>query len=172
MKAVSWKGVAVLGLALVAASCSSRRVLVPPRVDLHAFGTIGLVRFSPQTFDGLSTRATAEFLSAIHAAQPGVRVLELGEEAPLLHTVASHALTRAGGSSLTRSTSMASARAVASSRPYSSDTNLASEYVVSSWAALFQRFGNSGCRPMGSCAASRSAISSNWPHRPSSGTSA
>ena len=63
---------------------------------------------------------------------------------------------RSGGSSLTRSTSMAWARAAASSRPYSSDTNFASEYVVSSSAALFHRSGNSGCRPMGRFSASLS----------------
>ena len=52
MKAVSWKRVSVLVAALHVASCASRKVLVPPRVDLHAFGTIGLIQFSPQRFDG------------------------------------------------------------------------------------------------------------------------
>ena len=74
------KGIAILAIALVVVACSSQRVLMPPRVDLHAFGTIGILEFTPNTFDGLNQQATREFLSAIHAAQPGVPVVELGNQ--------------------------------------------------------------------------------------------
>jgi hypothetical protein len=72
---------------LLAAACSSSRVLMPPRMDLHALGTIGLLDFTPMTRDSLNLRATREFLSSMHAAQAGVPVLELGDQAQVLHAV-------------------------------------------------------------------------------------
>jgi hypothetical protein len=80
----------------VAAGCSSGtrcvRVPVPPRVDLRAYPTVGLVTFTAggnangggKELDQLSTQ---KFLAAVQAAQPGVRVIELGPETQVLASV-------------------------------------------------------------------------------------
>jgi len=67
-------------LAAALASCSSTKILVPPRYDLGGYGAIGLLRFSPPTEDALSAFATQQFMQQLQAAQPGVRILELGTE--------------------------------------------------------------------------------------------
>lgn len=66
--------------ATLASGCASRTVLVeiPPRMDLTSFKTIGIIEFGSESADGLGETATQRFMSAIHAAQPGVRFLELG----------------------------------------------------------------------------------------------
>jgi len=78
----SWKlgGVAV---ALILAACSSSHLVqVPPRVELAAMGTIGLVEFrAPDGSGELSRETNRRFLTEIQSAQPGVPVLELGDEA-------------------------------------------------------------------------------------------
>lgn len=71
---------------LLVAACASNRVLMPPRIDLRGYGTVGMLDFTPQTFDGLNVQATREFLSVLHAAQPGIPVLELGDQQTVLRS--------------------------------------------------------------------------------------
>lgn len=89
----------MIGLALIAgvsaggAGCSSNtrtiRVAVPPRVDLHAYHSVGLVTFttSADSSADLERLATQRFLQEVQAAQPGTRVIELGREGDVLSTV-------------------------------------------------------------------------------------
>jgi hypothetical protein len=56
-------------------------VLVPPRLDLARFGTLGIVEFDASGGADLGALATREFLAALHDAQPGTPVLELGSAA-------------------------------------------------------------------------------------------
>jgi hypothetical protein len=81
----------VCALSLLGAACSSHsshRTLMPPRMDLRAYGTIGMLDFSSATSRGqLDVRAGREFLSAIQSAQPGVPVLELGDKNAVLASV-------------------------------------------------------------------------------------
>jgi hypothetical protein len=51
-----------------------------------------MLDFSPRAADGLHLQATREFLSAMHAAQPGVPVLELGDQDAVLHSLGRHML--------------------------------------------------------------------------------
>ena len=72
------------------AGCSSTRsiqVAVPPRVDLAPYRTIGLVEFSTNADKEVAALATQRFLQALHDAQPGTRVIELGPETRLLKSV-------------------------------------------------------------------------------------
>lgn len=62
-------------------------VTVPPRVDLKAFPIIGLIEFDAQPPGELGPDATQKFLGNLQAAQPGVRVLELGSRGKVLHEV-------------------------------------------------------------------------------------
>lgn len=72
-------------LALVVFGCSSRRVLVPPRLDLRQYSRIGLITFSAENAKGsLPQYATDRFSEDILAAQPGIEVLELGSVDTLL----------------------------------------------------------------------------------------
>jgi hypothetical protein len=73
----------VVAGALVLAGCSSSKVLIPPRVDLARYGTIGMIEFSSPTPD-LSHQVSKEFLGAVQSAQPGTAVLELGDQNKLL----------------------------------------------------------------------------------------
>jgi hypothetical protein len=67
-------------------------VLLPPRVDLRSYGTIALVQFSANVEGGgieQARHATQAFLEAVQYAQPGVPILELGEEKEVLRAVQS-----------------------------------------------------------------------------------
>jgi len=68
--------------------CSSTvTVPVPPRVDLHGFGTLGLVEFSSNATPTINAQTTREFSTSIHAAQPGTRIVKLGSRESLLAAV-------------------------------------------------------------------------------------
>lgn len=62
-------------------------VPVPPRVELKSFGTLGLVEFASNSSAAIDGQATLEFLSHVHAAQPGTRIVELGTRESLLAAV-------------------------------------------------------------------------------------
>jgi len=69
----------VVAVGLLTIACAKRAtVQVPPRVDLHALGTIGIVEFQSGAKGNLPAFATQRFIEALQESQPGVRVLELG----------------------------------------------------------------------------------------------
>jgi hypothetical protein len=69
----------------VVAGCSSKRVLMPPRVDLTEHFRVGLVTFTIENAKGsLHEVATEQFLADVLYGQQGVEVLELGDAAELL----------------------------------------------------------------------------------------
>lgn len=77
--------------ALLTGCSNTRTIRVPvaPRVDLAQYQTIGLVGFASndngnQELERLSTQ---RFLAALHEAQPGTRIVELGSEAQVLGSV-------------------------------------------------------------------------------------
>jgi hypothetical protein len=81
----------VLTVPLFATACSSTKticVAVPPRMDLKPYPTIGLVAFTSSSGDhDLERLATQKFLHAVQSAQPGTRVVELGNESDVLDSV-------------------------------------------------------------------------------------
>ena len=80
------KRVALVLVGLIAAlGCAKPKVWSPPRVDLQRHGTFGLIQFDSAA--GYGAAATDRFLAAIHAAQGGVPVLELGTLSGLLEAV-------------------------------------------------------------------------------------
>lgn len=78
-------------LLLLAPGCARQPdVWVPPRIDLQAYGTLGLIEFrSPPGYGPLATR---QFVATLHAAQAGVPVLELGPLPEVLRAVGHAAL--------------------------------------------------------------------------------
>jgi hypothetical protein len=62
-------------------------VTVPPRIDLAPFPTIAVVEFAAQPAGELGKDATQRFMAELTAAQPGVRLLELGSREQVLREV-------------------------------------------------------------------------------------
>ena len=68
--------------------CShTEKVLVPPRVELKTYRTIGVIEFSTNAEDTLKPYVTQNFIQNIQSAQPGTRILELGDEDQLLRSL-------------------------------------------------------------------------------------
>ena len=67
-------------------------VPVPPRMELKVYATLGVAEFSSNYIPAVNARATREFQARIHAAQPGTRLVELGNREVLLATVGSRQL--------------------------------------------------------------------------------
>ena len=74
--------------------CASQTIAgsVPPRVDLHGYGKVGLVEFASNSSATINARATREFESHLQAAQPAVRIVGLGSRESLLAVVGSRQL--------------------------------------------------------------------------------
>lgn len=77
----------VAAVVLMAGCATTVQVPVPPRVDLAAYPTIGLVGFSSNANGDVERLSTQQFLQALQAAQPGTRVVELGREERVLRSV-------------------------------------------------------------------------------------
>ena len=80
---------AVLGTALfVFVACAEKVVtVIPPKLDLTGYGSIGVIEFSSSKHPELCELATQRFLQAMQSAQTGVPVLELGDERHVLEAV-------------------------------------------------------------------------------------
>ena len=73
---------------LMPIGCShTEKVLVPPRVELNAYRTIGVIEFSTNAEDTLKPYVTQNFIENIQSAQPGTRILELGDGDQLLRSL-------------------------------------------------------------------------------------
>lgn len=75
--------VALLAACLALGSgCASRpqqpAEYVPPRLDLTRYQALGIVELASGAKARLGAAATEEFVAAVHSAQPGTPVLELG----------------------------------------------------------------------------------------------
>lgn len=77
-------------LILATLGCAKPKVWVPPRIDLQQHGTLGLIQF--QSPSGYGKMATQQFVAAVHSAQAGVPVLELGPLAEVLDAVGHEAM--------------------------------------------------------------------------------
>lgn len=77
----------VLGIALAVSSGCASKVLMPPKVSLATYDTIGMIQFSSNVEGSLQQITSQKFLQALQSSQPGVRVLELGDERKVLQTI-------------------------------------------------------------------------------------
>ena len=77
----------LVGAALFLQLGCASKVLVPPKIDLGSYGSIGMIEFSVDADPTLRSYATQEFLQTMQMAQPGTRVLELGSEMRVLESV-------------------------------------------------------------------------------------
>jgi len=76
-------------LTLPIASCGGKKVTVeiPPQIDLTRLGTIGVVTFDVQSEEQLPGEITLKFIQHLQSAQPGVPILELGNEEKVLREI-------------------------------------------------------------------------------------
>ena len=69
---------------LLILGCS--KAMVPPRIDLGEYGTIGLVSFTSNADGNLDEYATQKFLEMVSKSQPKARFIELGSQEKLLES--------------------------------------------------------------------------------------
>jgi hypothetical protein len=81
--------VAVLAISIfILAGCShTEKILIPPKMDLRPYGTVGIIEFSTNAASDLKQTATQEYIQTVQTAQPGVRILELGGKDRVLKKV-------------------------------------------------------------------------------------
>ena len=84
----------VLLLAATLTACGGKKVTVeiPPQIDLTTMGTIGVVSFDVQSDDKLPGDLTLKVIQHMQSAQPGVPILELGNQRNVLREVGYDAL--------------------------------------------------------------------------------
>jgi hypothetical protein len=74
-------------LGVLVACAHTEKVLIPPKVDLKNYPSIGVVEFSTNAEDTLKPYVTQNFIENIQSAQPGTRILELGDADHLLRSL-------------------------------------------------------------------------------------
>ena len=84
----------VLLLAATLTACGGKKITVeiPPQIDLTTMGTIGVVSFDVQSDDNLPGDLTLKVIQHMQSAQPGVPILELGNQRNVLREVGYDAL--------------------------------------------------------------------------------
>jgi hypothetical protein len=76
------------------AGCGGKTVLVqvPPRVDMKAYETAGVIEFASNADVAINKHATQQFQRELQSAQPGTRLIELGTREAVLAAVGSSEL--------------------------------------------------------------------------------
>ena len=92
-----------LSLSILIGCSHTEKVRVPPRVDLVAYRTIGIIDFSITAESDLRQYVTQHYIQTVQSAQPGVRLLELGTKEHVLKTVSHKQLDLAAIKSIGRS---------------------------------------------------------------------
>ena len=79
--------VLAISLAILSACSHTEKVQIPPRVELKAYRNIGVIEFSTNAEDTLKPYITQNFIQNVQSAQPGTRILELGDQEQLLRSL-------------------------------------------------------------------------------------
>lgn len=79
--------VLAIALAIILGCSHTEKVLIPPRVELKAYHNIGVIEFSTNAEDTLKPYVTQNFIQHVQSAQPGTRILELGDQEQLLRAL-------------------------------------------------------------------------------------
>ena len=88
-------------LAALSAGCAGKRIMVPPRLDLQPYGSVGLVTFTVENAKGqLHDFATQRFAEEVLAGQSGIEMLELGNADSLVRRVGESAFGPAAAQAL------------------------------------------------------------------------
>jgi len=76
-----------IALTMLLGCSHTEKVLIPPRVELKAYHNIGVIEFSTNAEDTLKPYVTQNFIQNVQSAQPGTRILELGDQEQLLRAL-------------------------------------------------------------------------------------
>jgi hypothetical protein len=76
MRSVKFSAV-VMGAILLFWGCGPK-ILLPPRVDLRPYGTLGMIELSSNAKGNLAQYTSQKILHSLQEAQPGTAVVELG----------------------------------------------------------------------------------------------
>jgi hypothetical protein len=87
IKRVDFIMILAIVLALLSACSQTEKVRIPPRIELKTYHTIGVIEFSTNAEDTLKPYVTQNFIRNVQSAQPGTRILELGDKAQLLRAI-------------------------------------------------------------------------------------
>jgi hypothetical protein len=79
--------VLAITLAILGGCSHTEKVQIPPRVELKAYRNIGVIEFSTNAEDTLKPYITQNFIQNVQSAQPGTRILELGNQEQLLRSL-------------------------------------------------------------------------------------
>ncbi|MDH3216187.1 MAG: hypothetical protein OEN01_07840 [Candidatus Krumholzibacteria bacterium] len=79
--------VCAVGLVVVTLIGCSKRVMVPPRIDLQTYRAIGMIEFDSNAEDGLQQFVSQKFVETLQSSQPGIRILDLGSEEKVLEEI-------------------------------------------------------------------------------------
>jgi hypothetical protein len=82
-----WVAVLAIVISILSGCSHTEKVLIPPNMDLRPYGTVGIIEFSTNAENDLKQFATQEYIQTVQAAQPGVRILELGRKDRVLKKV-------------------------------------------------------------------------------------
>jgi hypothetical protein len=87
LKLLGFSFVMIATLFMVFGCTHTEKVRVPPRVELKTYRTIGVIEFSTNAEHTLKPYVTQNFIQNIQSAQPGTRILELGDEEQILRSL-------------------------------------------------------------------------------------
>ena len=83
-----WFPFIILAGFVMLVSCShTEKVLLPPKIELKAYRNIGVIEFSTNAENNLRQYVTQNFIQNVQSAQPGTRILELGNEELVLKSI-------------------------------------------------------------------------------------
>jgi len=74
-------------LAILLGCSPKQKILIPPKIDLREYKTIGIIEFSSNAEKDLNRYLTQRYMQTVQAAQPGVCFLELGKKTRVLRSV-------------------------------------------------------------------------------------
>ena len=84
-------GITAVAVGAVVLGClgcgGSQKVLLPPRVDLKPYGTLGMIQLESNAKGNLAEFTSQKVLRALQEAQPGTPVVELGTMQNVLGTI-------------------------------------------------------------------------------------
>jgi hypothetical protein len=86
------KGALWLSMGLLCGCSSTVLVRVPPRLDMQAYETTGIIAFVSNAEGPTNEYATQQFQQYVQAAQPGTRFVELGSRESVLAAVGARLL--------------------------------------------------------------------------------
>jgi hypothetical protein len=89
---VSSTAVVIIAAGVMFLGCGGQKVLVPPRIDLKIYGTLGMIEFETNSKGNIAQFTSEKVLRALQEAQPGTPIVEMGTMHDVLSAVGRNSL--------------------------------------------------------------------------------